>query len=324
MILTPKRILIIKPSSLGDIVHALPTLAALRQHYFTAKISWLIKPEWAEMLAGNPDLDDVIPVRFGVQHWPSLIRRVRHEKFDLVVDLQGLFRTGLLAGLSGASERIGFAAGREGSPWFYTQRVELPIQMDRPWRLLEMHAVDRNLIVAQFLGADIANPTFSIPHLETDRQDIEQWFREAGVQSSDRLIAMAPLSREDVKCWPLDRFVDVAQEICRLPKCKVVLLGSFPQKWILKKFSHIGENQIIDMVGRLRIRQLGTLLRQTDLLIANDSAPIHIATAVGVPVLGIFGPTHAAATGPYGSGVHHVMNAVLPCRPCGKKNLSSC
>ncbi len=233
----PKRILILKPSSLGDVVHALPTLAALRRHYPSSKIVWLIKDEWAEMLEGNPDLDDVISVKFGLRYWSSLIRQVRKWQFDLVVDLQGLFRTGLLARVSGAGVRVGFAAGREGSPWFYTDRVELPIPMDRPWRLLPMHAIERNLAVAQYLGADISRLDFSIPHIEADQTAVEECLYEAGVRPDDRLIAMAPLSREDVKCWPLDRFVDLAQEISRWPNYKVVLLGSVSQQWMVKSFS---------------------------------------------------------------------------------------
>ncbi|MGB0909414.1 MAG: glycosyltransferase family 9 protein [Nitrospirales bacterium] len=315
----PRHILILKPSSLGDVVHALPTLAVLRRHYPSSRITWLIKEEWAEMLEGNPDLDDVISVKFGLRYWPSLIGRVREQQFDLVVDLQGLFRTGLLARVSGAAVRIGFAASREGSSWFYTDRVELPIPMDRPWRLLPMHAVDRNLVVAQYLGADISQVGFSIPQIESDQVVVEKWLSEAGVQPEDRLIAMAPLSREDVKCWPLDRFVTLAQEISHWPNCKVVLLGSDAQQWMVKSFSRLIETGLVNMVGTLRLRQLGPLLRHTHLLIANDSAPIHIAAAVGVPVLGFFGPTHAVATGPYGTNHHRIMNTDLSCRPCGKK-----
>ena len=319
MTFKPKHILILKPSSLGDVIHALPTLSALRQLYPSARIAWLIKEEWAEMLEGNTDLDDVIPVKLALRHWLSLIRQIREQHFDMVVDLQGLFRTGVLARLSGASVRIGFAAAREGSPWFYTERVELPLKMERPWRLLDMHAVDRNLMVAQYLGADISNRRFSIPQMETDQVLVEQWLHEAGVQAEDRLIAIAPLSRVDVKCWPLDRFVTLVQEIIRWPKCKVVLVGSSSQEWVVKRFSQIGSSGLINMVGKLRLRQLGTLLRHADLLISNDSAPIHIAAAVEVPVLGLFGPTHAVATGPYGTGLHRVMSTEISCRPCGKK-----
>ncbi|WP_447968240.1 glycosyltransferase family 9 protein [Nitrospira sp. M1] len=301
-------------------MHALPTLASLRQRYPLASITWLIKVEWAELLEGNPDVDEVIPVNFRLRYWPSLVRRVRQGQYDMVIDLQGLFRTGLLAGLSGASERIGFAEGREASPWFYTQRVELPLPIDRAWRLLDMHAVDRNLAIARYLGAETDAPTFWLPDIEADRRIVRQRLDEAGVKTGDRLIAIAPLSREDIKNWPLDRFVDLTENLVHWPNCKVVVLGSPAQQWIMEKFSSVTNGQCIDMVGKLRLRQLGSLLREMDVLIANDSAPIHLAVAVGVPVVGLYGPTHAGATGPYKTSVHRSLHTqtTLACRPCGQ------
>ncbi|GJL56318.1 MAG: lipopolysaccharide heptosyltransferase I [Nitrospirales bacterium] len=320
MIPEPKRILLLKPSSLGDIVHALPTLASLRRRYPLARITWLIKEEWAELLEGNPDVDEIIPVNFRLRYWPSLVRRVRQGKYDMVIDLQGLFRTGLLAGLSGASERVGFAAGREASPWFYTQRVKLPLPMDRAWRLLDMHAVDRNLAIARYLGAETDTPTFRLPDIEDDRRSIRQQLDEAGVKMDDRLIALAPLSREDIKNWPLDRYVDLTHKLVQWPNCKVVVLGSSAQHWIMEKFSRVTKEQCIDMVGTLRLRQIGSLMREVDVLIANDSAPVHLAVAVGVPVVGLYGPTHAGATGPYRISVHRSLHTqtALACRPCGQ------
>ena len=319
MIPTPERILILKPSSLGDIIHTLPALFALRHYYPAAKISWLVKHEWAEILEEHPDLDEVISAEFHLRYWPSLVSRVRQGQFDLVIDLQGLFRTGLLAGLSGAPVRIGFAAGREGSPWFYTHRVKLPISMDRSWRLLDIHAVERNLAIIRFLGAEISRPTFSLPDRESDVQNITQWIHDAGVKDHDRVVAIAPLSRAEIKCWPLERFIEVSQMLSRWYGCKIILLGSPTQRWMVDKFSEKLNGQFIDMVGKLRIRQIGTLLRRTKLLIANDSAPVHIGVAVGTSVLAILGPTHPGATGPYGSGLHRVLNGKLPCQPCGKQ-----
>lgn len=319
MLESPERILILKPSSLGDIIHALPALFALRQHYPSAKISWLVKHEWAELLEGHPDLDEVISESFSLRNGPSMVSRLRQGRFDVVIDLQGLFRTGLLARLSGAPVRIGFAAGREGSPWFYTHRISLPIPMNRSWRLLDMHAVERNLSIVRSLGVDISRPTFSLPDRESDVQDITQWLHDAGVKDHDCLVAIAPLSRTDVKSWPLERFIKVSQALIQWDGYKIILLGSTSQRWMVDKFSKIMNDKFIDMVGKLRIRQLSTLLRRTKLLIANDSAPIHIGAAVGTPVLAIFGPTHPGATGPYGAGLHRILTNDLPCRPCGKR-----
>ena len=329
MTVIPQRILILKPSSLGDIVHALPTVSAIRGHFPSAQIDWLIKAEWAELLEGNPHLDHVIPVNFQVRQWLSLIRRVRRGRYDLVVDLQGLFRTGLLAGLSGAPTRIGFKAAREGSSWFYTQRVELPIPMDRPWRLLDMHAVDRNLMIAKQLGADITSPSFDLPNLREDQEAIMTWLKSAGVRDKDRMIAMAPLSRVDLKSWPFERFIQVAQVVRDWSNTKVLLLGAASESWIVEKFASQVGDKLINLVGKTRIRHLGPLLRRCHVLLANDSAPIHIAAAVGCPVIAVFGPTHEGATGPYLHRRSRVVTSILPCRPCGKKachhvNLKEC
>src|SRR5262245_49228161 len=122
-----QRILLIKPSSLGDIVHALPTLSALRQRFPHARITWLVKQEWSAILDGHPDLTDIIAADFRWSNWLRLVTQLRRARYDVVLDLQGLFRSGWLTWLSGASTRVGFAAGREGSPWCYTDAVHLPV-----------------------------------------------------------------------------------------------------------------------------------------------------------------------------------------------------
>ena len=144
MNLEPNRILIIKTGSLGDIIHALPTLAALRSRFPKASITWLVKKEWAEILEGNPNLNEVLATNFAITQWVGLIRTLREKGFDLVVDLQGLFRSAFLAKISGAPMVVGFAQGREASPWFYSHRVNLPIPKGESWRRWNIHADDRN------------------------------------------------------------------------------------------------------------------------------------------------------------------------------------
>ena len=155
------RILIVKPSSLGDIVHALPTLSALRTRFPKASISWLVKQEWADLLHRVEHLDRVWPVGSGLQGWLAEVRGLRAACFDLVVDLQGLLRSGMIAWLAGSPVRIGFANAREGSPWLYTDRVAVPDP--------DMHAVERYLLVAQALGATVpAQPLYSLKVLAAD------------------------------------------------------------------------------------------------------------------------------------------------------------
>ena len=312
-----RRILIIKPSSLGDIVHALPAVSALRATYPSAQITWLVKRQWAEILDGNPDVDEVLAVDFRVSEWLSIIARLRRSRFDVAIDLQGLMRSGLLTFLSGAPERVGFAAGREGSPFFYTQRVKLSSEEPRDWRLFPMHAVERNLMVAAHLGADIRHVRFHLPSLASDEKEIEAWLQEAGVQQSDRLIAIAPVDRLGVRSWPLDRFVSVAAALSQLPNVRIALICAPTERWVVEKFRQPVGNKLVNVVGKTRIRQLGVLLRRMRLLIVNDSAPMHIAAAVGTPVLWLFGPSSPSHHGPLGDG-HAVLRTDIPCSPCGR------
>ena len=313
----PKNLLIIKPSSLGDIIHALPTLSAVRSVFPRSRISWLVKSEWAEVLEEHPDLSEVIAVDFRLRSWWEMIARVRERAFDCVVDLQGLFRSGLIARLSGAPVRVGFAQGREGSPWFYTHRVSLPESGNQAWRLLDIHAVNRNLEVAKFFGAFTENPHFWLPRLDDDRTLIERLFAERGVEPHDRLIAMAPASRQTIKNWPVERFIEVAVSLARQENIKIVLIGSAHDHAIGRRFSLALGPALVNLVGKTRIRQLSLVFDKVRLFIANDSGPIHVAAACRVPVIACFGPTNPSATGPYGTGHVSLVSRTTACRPCG-------
>ena len=144
-----RQILVIKPSSLGDIVHAMPTLAALRQTFPQARLTWLVKRQWASLVERIDGVDRAWAVDPGLSGWLSQVPGLRKERFDVAVDLQGLFRSAAIGWLSGAPERIGFANGREGSPWWYSRLVSVPTP--------DMHAVDRYLLVADAIGRTSAS-----------------------------------------------------------------------------------------------------------------------------------------------------------------------
>jgi len=315
------KILIIKPSSLGDIVHALPAAAALRQLYPAAALTWLVKPEWSEILEGNLDIDEIVILPAWPRRLFRTVRLLRAKRFDLVVDLQGLLRSGLLAWLTGAPMRVGYAAAREGSWVFYTHRVPLPVAK-APWRLLDMHAVDRNLAVVASLGAEVRNPQFSIPFFPSDQLAVETWLREAGVQPGDQLVAMAPQDRRGVRSWPLERFVAAAGALSRAHGVRIVLIGASTSRKKSAQFRAAVGDKLVDLLGKTRVGHLGPLLRRVNLLIANDSAPIHIAAAVGTPVLALFGPTNPVRARPYGDG-HVVLRTGISCSPCEKRTCAN-
>ncbi|MDH5428514.1 MAG: glycosyltransferase family 9 protein [Nitrospirota bacterium] len=316
--ISPQRILVIKLSSLGDIVHALPAVAALRQRFPLAHICWLVKSQWASILEGNPDINEVWSVDVSWKDWPMVIQGLRRRQCDLVVDFQGLFRTGLFGMFSGASMRVGFAQAREGAPWMYTHRVALPGDQQSSWRLLAVHAVDRNLALVRLLGADISQPLFHFPDLAQDHSAIGEVLSHAHIKGDESLIALAPWSRSALKSWPLSRFLQLAEKLVRLPRFRVVVLGGPAETQAGSEFRRLESQGLINLVGKLSLRQLPALLQKMVLVVGNDSSLIHLAAGVGTPVFAIFGPTHPKATGPYPLAQHVVCRTELSCSPCGQ------
>ena len=304
-----RRILFIKPSSLGDIVHALPTLAALRQRFPQAHIAWLVKRQWAELLERVEGLDRVWAVGPGIAAWPLEVSRLRAERFDLAVDLQGLFRSACMARLAGCPERVGFANGREGSPLLYTQRVAVPTP--------EMHAVDRYLLVADALGAARPEtPQFRFRIPPTDREQVSAVLSRAGVRAGSAWIAINVSARWPTKRWPVESFAAVADRLHEESAGPVVLIGGPDDRADAQAVKALVKtSSTMDVTGLTPLGLLPALLQSASVLLTNDSGPMHVAAAVGTPVVALFGPTSPARTGPYGKN-HRVLTHQLPCSPC--------
>jgi heptosyltransferase-1 len=303
------NILLLKPSSLGDIVHALPVAAALRQSFPSASLTWLIKRQWAEVLEGNPHLDRVLAVDFSVAGWPAIIHAVRDSHFNVVLDLQGLLRSAVLAWISRAPVRVGFDNAREGSRWFYTHRV--PVDNGT------IHAVDRYLLLARAVTAVLGQTPplkFPMPSDTTTEGRISSLLRAEDVLPDAPLVALNPGARWPTKQWPSALFAEVGDRL-QESGFRVVLLGDGTQSDPADAVLNSMRSRPINLVGRTTIKDLIELLRRVRLLVTNDSGPMHLAAAVGVPIIALFGPTDPVRTGPYGTG-HMIFTSPVACRPC--------
>ena len=287
-----KRILLIKPSSLGDIIHALPTAAALKRRYPDAHLAWLVKKEWAEILYGNPDLDEVLAFPFAWFSAPGMVRALRSRSFDWVVDLQGLLRSGILGWMTSARRRVGFSTGREGSPLFYTERIPAPDPF--------MHAVDRYLLIARALDASVEKPIFRIPACPDDAQWADASIGRAGEGDSPRIVLNSSARRAD-KRWPVERFADVGRRLAERFDARLVVIGGPEDLDRAGRLSQTLPPETINLAGRTSLGRLAAVLRRADFLVTNDSGPMHLAAAVQTPVVAIFGPTDPRKVGPYGS-----------------------
>lgn len=302
------RILLIKPSSLGDIVHAFPVVSAIKTQWPGSHITWLVKRQWADLVERAEGVDCVWPVEMTVRSWIREGRGLRAQRFDIAIDLQGLFRSAIVARFSGAPTRIGFANGREGSPWFYTQRI--------PVLSPDIHAVDRYLSVVAALGSSLpGKPRFGLRLLEKDMATVRELCQRKGFSMDKPWVAMNIGARWPTKRWPLASFAAVVDQLHETHRVPVVMIGSADERAYTNRLRALTDRPFVDLTGEIPLGCLPALLSTATAMITNDSGPMHIAAALGVPVIAMFGPTSAIRTGPYGAG-HHVLAGQVSCSPC--------
>ncbi len=306
----PLRICIIKPSSLGDVVHALPILSALRSRWPESHISWVIGRAYQDIVRGHGDLDEVLVFErrrgFDLQvvaQAYSLWQRLRNGRFDLTIDLQGLLRSAILVAATRARVRVGMADAREGSRWIYTDLVDAPRQ--------GIHAVDRVLRVARAIGAPAAEPQFNVPVGPEDHE----WAQEQLAAAPWPRVVLTVGSRWLTKRWPPEHFAEIGRRVAAEFGASLVAVGSARDRPLVDALKrHLRPVELLDFCGRTRLKQLAALALQCDLMISNDTGPLHLAAAAGARVLGIYTCTSPTLTGPYGPHVATVQSCVW-CAP---------
>jgi heptosyltransferase-1 len=309
------KILILKPSSLGDVVQALPVLRLLKRHRPDARIFWWIDASLAPLLEHDPDLAGV--VRFerkrwaSPRHWPEMwrsIRWLRAQRFDWVIDLQSLARSGVFAWLARGDLLVGLDESREGARGFYDVAV--------PRASFHTHAVDWYLAVLRRLGVPV-NWNFTwLP----ERSEIAAAVRTKWPQDRDhvRWIALQPGARWPNKRWPIELFAETARQLAvQLPEVGFVVLGGEDDKPLGDFLAASLPERGLNLTGRTSLPESVEWLRRSDLLLTNDTGPMHIAAALGKPLVALFGPTEPRRTGPYGR-LDEVVRHPLPCAPCLK------
>ena len=321
-----RHILVIKPSSLGDVTHALPVLNGLRRRYPDAKIGWLISTSCRELLEGHPFIDELIPFdrrRYGqmsrsiraTAEFMEFVHGLRARRFDLVIDLQGLFRSGFLAWASGAATRIGFARAREFAWMFYTHRIA-PGDPDE-------HAVTKNFRVAALLGFEHVPITFGLHVQPAGRAKVRALLAEGGLVTGERYAVVAPGARWETKRWPAANMGIVAMHLRARHGLRIVLAGGPDEAADCKAVQAVAGEPVVNLCGRTGLRDLVALIDGAAILISNESGPMHIAAALGRPVVGVVGPTNPRRNGPY-SPNSRIVQAGRECSPCYLRKRSQC
>jgi heptosyltransferase-1 len=341
-----KKILLIKLSALGDVVHTIPALNKLRRRYPNARIDWLVTPGIAELLRHNPAINNVI--EFLRDEWSEpwrpapyvsaarLIAQLRSAEYDLVIDLQGQLRSAVFAFTSGAPVRIGFdkprpdaftslsriipeearkhawKGAREGSWLAYTDTIPLPT--------LDIHPVERYLGIGPMLGLDDgpADFSFPIPHEATARIDGLLDYYEI---AKAKIAIVAPGTVWETKQWRADAFAEVSRNLLQ-QKFAVVLIGSEGERSLCEEIASLAPGAV-SLAGETALSELAALISRAAICVTNDSGPMHLAVALDRPVVSVFGPTDPVWAGPYRQP-DSVVRAGVPCSPCYLRRLREC
>jgi lipopolysaccharide heptosyltransferase I len=349
MTLLSPRILLVKLSSFGDVIHALPTLEALRAAFSKAHITWLVEAAYAPLLQDHPALDEVWPVprvRLGQKvnkgemvNLLRLMRRVRTARFDLVIDLQGLLKSAMWVALARSPRKVGYNRTREMSYLALTERI--------PPYDPEAHAVWRYLNVARYLGASPALPRFrlglnpilpdaacqslnvgaNLMFAQTPGRTQGSPLRKknavddkfVSVHRERSLVVLHPGARWASKIWPSASWASLANWLIREKGLNVVITGSHADRELAAQITAQMREKALNLAGCTSLAELAGIMQKARLALTADTGPMHLAAALGTKVVAIFGPTAPGRSGPFGEG-HRVVRLDLECSPCFQRN----
>lgn len=323
------KILIIKLSAIGDVVQSLCVLDALKARFPEAKIDWLAGEAETTLLDGHPMLHRVItyprrrlgklcakPSKWSVLSVETIefIKNLRRDRYDIIIDLQGLLKSGMLTWFSRGSRKIGFASGREGSSMFLNEKLP-PYDPDQ-------HAVLRYMRIAHYLGAEKTREiNFPLGLGQKQQKTAENLLKQANIMPG-RMIGLVPGTRWPTKHWTVQGFSELALEITRETGMAVAVLGGRDDKELAAGIIRGSTAEVHDFTGKTDLRTLGALFRMTAAVVTTDTGPMHLAAAAGTPVVALFGPTSPRRTGPFTKSFR-VITAGLDCSPCFRRSCSS-
>ncbi len=311
-----RHILVIRLSSLGDIILTTPVLRLLREHFPTARIDVVLKTEYQEVLREHPCVDRLLPVDTR-QPLRRTVRALRETHYDLVLDLHRTLRSVWLCYRSRARRRLSYRK--------YTLRRALLVRFK--WRTPHGTAPipERYAAPLRQLGVTDALPQTEIHADGESVGAVERYLADNGFKAgTQRLIAVAPGSRWQTKQWPVERFAAAAEVLSVRYNAAIVMLGDRHDQRLVQTFRECVRVPVIDTVGQLPLIQTVALLQQCRLLLCNDSGLMHMATALRVPVVAVFGPTvEAFGFYPFQAAAQ-VISQPLSCRPCTTKGANHC
>ncbi|HET9402863.1 MAG TPA: glycosyltransferase family 9 protein [Candidatus Acidoferrales bacterium] len=284
-----ERFLLVRLGSLGDVIFTLPAVAALRQSFPSAQIDWLIDRRWLALVAGNPHVTNVIELRDrAAATYIQCARKLRERRYSCAIDIQGLYKSALLARISGAPRRIGFMrefVREAGAAALYTERIAPR----------EPHMVGQNMELAIAAGATRIPAQFPLQVSGEAKRKVDTLLNN---QRTNQFAVFSPGGGWRSKCWPAERFGEVAARVTREFGLRC-LVNAGPGEEEMARVAAKSSEGVLQELPAIPLDQLMAMLRRASLVVAADSGPLHLAVALGTPVVGLFGPTNPARNGPY-------------------------
>lgn len=309
------KILIIKPSSFGDIIQANPVLQAIKAEWEDARIDWLVFKQWEQVVELFPNVRSIKcwDRKGGIKAFFSILNECNKENYDIAIDLQGLLRTAVFTRLLNAKQKIGVSGMKELS-WLVLKE---PYKKD-----LKLNAVLRNLKSLTYITGKQYNADFQVKVKDTVSSDkVNSLLLQYNIQNSDKIIAFIPFARGKTKNWNKENYLKLADMIKLNNKdCKIIILGSEID------YGKIQSEQLIDLCGKTDMLMLADILQKCTCAVGADTGAMHLANAIGLQSAFIFGGSDINETSPYGNNAA-VITANLSCSPCRGKckyNIEKC
>jgi predicted lipopolysaccharide heptosyltransferase III len=302
------NVLIIKLRYIGDVLLATPTVRAIKAARPDVRVTMMVNRGSEDVLSGNPDLDEILVLDKGslAAQWRFIVG-LRHRRFDTVIDLTDGDRSAFLSWISGAPVRIGFNDEDRWRGRCYTEVVR-PVADVR-------HRIDRDLEALKFIGIQAGSKDPQLWLTPEEENSGDQLLDQLGVQRSQSIVILQPAARYWFKAWPPERFAELADHLTFQYSCQVLIGGSQQDIDLAQQIRQMAKSSLINMAGRTTIRQFAAIAKKSALFVGSDSGAMHIAAAVGTPMVALFGPSNPDEWGPHSDRVK-VLYKGLDCRAC--------
>jgi lipopolysaccharide heptosyltransferase II len=325
-----KKFLIINPFGIGDVLFTTPVVKAVKEASPDNFVAYWCNERVKEIPESNPNIDKVFALSRGdlkkiyqdypleaIRRFLSLARQLRKERFDCLIDFSLDHRYSLIAKLSGIRKRIGFDYKKRGI--FLTDKINLDGYSKK-------HIVEYYLSLLKFIGISPKNKNLDLEVSQHNWSRIRSILSYANVKEKDVVVGIAPGAgaswgeNAKLKHWQPLKFAELADKLVDNLGAKVLILGDASERDIAEIIIAAMKNKPIDLVGKTTLGELAAAIKSLKLLITNDGGPLHMAVALGIKTVSIFGPVDEKVYGPYPSGpLHAVIKKDLPCRPCYKQ-----